>query len=289
MSAAKKIPPVQSGVISHLESVELSSSDFRYFAEKIYSLAGVSLPENEKNRALMKNRLARLMRKHNVNDYSSLRAVLVEAKHDLDNEFISALTTNKTDFYREKAHFDFLAKQLKGHFDKNDELRIWCSAASTGQEPYTLAMVCMENLNPSELMRTKILATDIDLQVLDKAASGKYSKFEMSGMPPHLEKKYFQPVGKDLFAIDQSLVDMISFCPFNLAKGPGSFRAPFHHIFCRNVLIYFDDPTCQQVINGLLSSLIPGGYLFLGHSEAGVMRSPGVESLSSAIYRKLGK
>lgn len=281
MSAAKKLP----SEFFNFESMELSSKEFSFFAQKMYELSGVYLPENDKNRALMKNRLAKLLRKYTINSYQGLVEHLMSASKDELNDFVSSLTTNKTDFFREKSHFDFLERHLKTHFEKHDELRIWCAAASTGQEPYTLAMVCSEFLKPADLKRTKILATDIDLDALQKGADGFYMPNEMVGTPPALQAKYFEDFAGQLRAKD-SLTQLISFCPFNLVKDSYQFRQPFHYVFCRNVLIYFDEATCAKVIDGLISSLAPGGHLFLGHSEAGVMKSPKAESLTGAVFRR---
>jgi chemotaxis protein methyltransferase CheR len=281
MSTAPKLPKE----FFNFESMELSSTEFQFFAKKMYELSGVHLPENDKNRALMKNRLAKLLRKFSITSYQGLVDHVRLASTETLSEFISALTTNKTDFFREKSHFDFLEKKLRTHFEKHDELRIWCAAASTGQEPYTLAMVCAEHLKPADLKRTKILATDIDLDALQKGADGFYLPNEMAGTPPALQSKYFEDFAGQLRAKD-ILTNLISFCPFNLVKDSYQFRQPFHFVFCRNVLIYFDEATCTKVIDGLISALAPAGHLFLGHSEAGVMKSPRAESLTGAVFRR---
>ncbi len=269
-----------------LESLELGSEEFKFFADKMYQLAGVSLPENDKNYALMKNRLAKLLRTYAFSSYSDLIQKLKTATPELTNEFISCLTTNKTDFFRESYHFEFMQDYLKTHFKSNPDLRIWCSAASTGQEPYTLSMVCHESLNASEMSRTKILATDIDLDALGKAADGMYARSDMSGLPPALEKKYFDEIA-GLYRASEAIVKPLHFSQFNLVKGPYQFQKPFHMIFCRNVLIYFDDATIDRVITNLISCLAPGGYLFLGHSESGAMRIKTAKPLSRAIFQKV--
>lgn len=281
MSAARKFSPET----SMAEGLVLSTNDFLFFAKKIYDLTGINLPDNEKNRALVRNRLSKLMRKWEQNSYVGLIQRIQKAGAKELEIFVSALTTNKTDFFREKTHFDFLSKALKNHFTKEKDLLIWCAAASTGQEPYTLAMVCAEVLTPTEFSRTKILATDIDIEALQKGVDAIYTEGEIIGIPPHLRSKYLNEFnGK--YQISETLIEKISFCPFNLIKGPYGFGSSFHFVFCRNVLIYFDEATINKVVDGLLSVVNPMGYLFLGQSESGVMKSPNAKSMTGAVFQR---
>ena len=179
MSSAKKL--TVDDISQNLQEVELKPDQFKFFAEMMYELSGVNLPPSAKNEALVKNRLTKLMRKNKMDDYNDLRESLKNPSPQLLNDFISSLTTNKTHFFREDAHFTWFTEYLKGHFAKHNELRVWCAAASTGQEPYTTSIVMRETLNPQQLAKTKFLATDIDLQVLKKAAEGQYTENEMSG------------------------------------------------------------------------------------------------------------
>jgi chemotaxis protein methyltransferase CheR len=281
MNFAKKLVPPQDSN----DSLDVSTKDFGFVAKKIYELAGVHLPDNQKNRALVKNRLSKLMKTFQKTNISSLVVKLQELKNTEMDEFVSALTTNKTDFFREKTHFDFLTSQLKNHFDKERELKIWCAAASTGQEPYTLAMVCSEILTPAQMQCTQILATDIDLEALQKGVDAVYTKTEIAGIPMNIRSKYLGEVG-DKYRMNPALSEHITFCPFNLIRGPYSFNKPFHFVFCRNVLIYFDEPTINKVVDGLISTLVPKGFLFLGQSESGVMKSPSAKSHSGAVFQR---
>ncbi len=268
-----------------LSKTEITAEQYAFFSKKIYELAGVNLPFNEKNKALLVNRLSKLMRKYAFADFDQVIQKFKSVDPAFVNEYISCLTTNKTDFFREKSHFDFLKQKLKTHFNHHQNLRIWCAAASTGQEPYTLAMTVAECLTPQQLLQAKILATDIDLEALERGATGIYSKNELVGIPPDLEAKYF--IKNDIsYEASPKLHQLISFCPFNLVKGPYQFREPFHFVFCRNVLIYFDEATIQFVINGLLSATISGGFLMLGHSETGLMKSPLADTLPGATFVK---
>lgn len=289
MSAAKNF---------EFQEIELSKATFELFAAKMYELAGVDLPFSPKNHALLKNRLVKILRRRNLESYEDYWNVVKSANAKDVSEFVSALTTNMTSFFREPAHFEFLSEVLPEHFKKNSDLRIWCAAASTGQEPYTLAMTVAENLTKEQTHRSRILATDIDEQVLRKASHGTYEEREMQGLNPMLRQKYFSRVkgkstgkqdhvGEDCFQANDDIHKMIRFAPFNLMSEKFVFQNKFHIVICRNVLIYFDEETTKRVINNLASVVAPGGYLILGHSESGNVKNPEIKPLSRAIYQKL--
>jgi chemotaxis protein methyltransferase CheR len=282
MSAVKKIDT--SGLFD-FEDIKLSDKVYQQFADKMYELAGVDLPYSPKNHALIRNRIVKLLRRHKLESYEQYWDMLQRGGSQVINEFISALTTNMTSFYRESNHFDFLKEQLPLLAQKNPgELRLWCAAASTGQEPYTIAMTVRDALSEAQAAKTRILATDIDLQVLKKASIGTYEEREMQGLPPAQRTKYFEKVkvkdGEGWRARDE-LHKLLRFAPFNL------MNPKFHIIICRNVLIYFDEPTTKKVIDNLTECLAPGGYLILGHSESGNVKHPHLKPLSRAVYQKV--
>jgi chemotaxis protein methyltransferase CheR len=287
MSLVKKLP--DDFMISTRQEIELTRHQFQFFASLMYELSGVNLPISAKNESLVKNRLSKLIRKYKLQSYDDLIEMLKNSTPQLTSEFISSLTTNKTHFFREDSHFDWLAGYLKTHFNTHEELRFWCAAASTGQEPYTTAIVMRENLTPSQLSRTKFLATDIDLQVLKKAAEGAYTPNEMDGLPDRLRTKYFDTYkDRELkYRAKDELSNMIRYAPMNLVQDHYPFQHKFHLIFCRNVLIYFDPATTKKVIENLAHSLAPGGYLILGHSESGTVKSFLIKPLNRAIYQKI--
>ncbi len=289
MTAAKKIDA--SGSLYDFEEIKLSDKTYTRFAEKMYELAGVDLPFTPKNHALIRNRIVKLLRRHGMSTYEQYWDLLAKGNGAVVQEFISALTTNMTSFYRESNHFDFFAKVLP-ELAKNfgNDLRVWCAAASTGQEPYTIAMTAAEALSGSPNTKVRLLATDIDLQVLKKASVGTYEEREMQGLPPIQRSKYFEKVkikDDEFFRAKDPLHKMIRFAPFNLMSPKYEFQHKFHVIFCRNVLIYFDEETTKRVIDNLATCLAPGGYLVLGHSESGNVKSPHLKPLSRAVYQKL--
>lgn len=293
MSAAKNL--FGAGKPVELQDIELSRPMFDRFATKMYEIAGVDLPFSPKNQALLKNRLIKVLRRRGFDTYEAYWDFLKDATGKDISEFVSALTTNMTSFFRESAHFDFLTEKLPEHFKTNSELRIWCAAASTGQEPYTLAMTATECLSREQVQRTRILATDIDEQVLRKASHGIYEEREMQGLNPMLRQKYFnrvkppprKGVPDECFQASDEIHKLIRFAPFNLMNEKFVFQNKFHVVICRNVLIYFDEATTKRVINNLVSVIAPGGYLILGHSESGNVKNPDIKPLSRAIYQKL--
>lgn len=293
MSLAKKIRsdnPIVSALNSY-DDIKLTDKMFMNFSKLMYELAGVDLPNTPKNQALVRNRIVKLLRRRSISNYEDYWDLLESKSPDCVQEFIEALTTNMTSFYRESAHFDFLTKVLPELHAKNSEVRIWCSAASTGQEPYTITITAREALPENLVAKTRLLATDIDTQVLKRASVGAYDDREMQGLVPGLRLKYFDKVkqnGKEYYRAKDSIHKMIRFAVFNLIQTKYEFQNKFHVIFCRNVLIYFDEPTTKRVIDNMVSVLAPGGYLILGHSESGNVKHPQLKPLSRAVYQKIG-
>lgn len=289
MTAVKRSEVV--GSLFDFDEIELTDKMFTKFATRMYDLAGVDLPFTPKNHALIRNRIVKLLRRHSLKTYEEYWDKLEKGGNEMVSEFISALTTNMTSFYRESNHFDFLKSVLPELARKfGSDLRVWCAAASTGQEPYTIAMTAREAAPEMPSAKVRLLATDIDLQVLKKASSGTYEEREMQGLPPAQRTKYFEKVkanGDEYWRARDEIHSLIRFAPFNLMNQRYEFQHKFHVIFCRNVLIYFDEPTTKRVIDNLVACLAPGGYLVLGHSESGNVKHPGLKPMSRAVYQKL--
>ena len=276
-SAAKKI---------NIE--EIDQKLFESLALKIYQLAGISLPYNDKNVALFNNRLSRLLREFKMSSYHELDEALKFPKEELKKSFISSLTTNKTDFFREEAHFDFLKTQLPLLFKAKSEVRIWSSACSLGSEPYTVALIISDMFQqPFEKSRFKILGTDLDLEVLKRAVTARYSNLEMEGVPAPMKQKYFKNLNNGFFALDPELAKMVHFSEFNLMNHQYRFQKKFDVVFCRNVLIYFDKATTDKVVALLVSNLEVKGHLIIGHSESGVIHHPHLKALGNSIFQKV--
>lgn len=281
-------------VSKHLDFLCRDEVNFTKIAHLLKKIAGIDLPLNAKNKTLMAARLSPVMRRFGINGYSDLLKLIQTGNSQVMFEFITAMTTNTTEFFREKRHFELwgemLPKYLQQKASQNDrDIRIWCAAASSGQEPYTIAMVLHENINQSLGLNVHFLATDIDRKVLEKAAKGVYTENEIQGVPPVLRPKYFESTnekGAKYYRVSPLLRQMVHFAEFNLIATEYPFKYRFDFVFCRNVLIYFDRETCQLVSRKIGSVLKNNGVLFVGHSEVGIVKDPGMLSLASAVYQK---
>ncbi|MEY3880269.1 MAG: hypothetical protein RIQ94_1064 [Pseudomonadota bacterium] len=243
-----------------------TDQDFQHIRKLIYDLAGINL-SNAKSE-MVYNRIARRLRVNGltrVDDY--LQLVLAHQSSERQ-PFINALTTNLTSFFREPEHFSLLAKHLL-EMSKNRPIKIWCCAASTGEEPYTIAMTALEALGGNNAA-VKILATDIDTQVLKTAAEGIYSLDRIEKLEPSLKKRFFLK-GKgdqqDNVSVRQELKDMITFQSLNLLDNVWEIQGPFDVIFCRNVMIYFDKETQHKILKKFVPLMTTESLLIAGHTE----------------------
>lgn len=277
-------------LFSRLQS---DKTGFQKIANLLQELVGIHLPMNEKNLSLMASRLAKLMSVQGLSSYADYLSFLDRGDEGAISEFISQMTTNTTQFFREEAHIQLFQKILPALASGKKEVHIWCAACSTGQEPYTLAMAASEALGPIG-SSVKILATDIDQEVLSYAYRGVYSTGETESLPAAYKKKYFSStkVAPSLgeaatgYQIDSRIRKTIDFAEFNLSAPEFPFKEQFDFVFCRNVLIYFDRPTTATVVENLSKAVKKGGYLFLGHSESGVVRGKDMSSVATSAYKK---
>lgn len=253
----------------------LRDREFRAFCALILQETGIAL--NDSKRELVCSRLSKRLRHHGFTSYSDYLDFLMAEDTDgaERREMINCITTNKTDFFREPHHFDFIRHtvfpqcEARARAGAERRLRIWSSACSTGEEPYTLAMVIRE-WAAAATWDIKILASDIDTQVLDKAQAGIYSGDRLAPVPAHLRTKYFQRGAEPdpgTWAARDTLRELITFRQLNLMDDPWPMRGKFDLIFCRNVLIYFNRETQQRILERFAQYLQPHGFLFLGHSE----------------------
>jgi chemotaxis protein methyltransferase CheR len=207
---------------------------------------------------------------------------------------VDVVTTNKTDFFREAAHFDFLTNELlpKKHKDHNAAapLKVWSAGCSTGEEPYTLAMVLAEFAEKMPAFDYEIFATDISTRVLEAAETAVYTEEKVQPVPLYFKKKYLlkskDPKSKTVRVVPE-LRKKISFERLNFIDGDVSAYPVFNIVFCRNVLIYFDRPTQEKVIRKLCSRLEPGGYLFLGHSESISQLQLPLQQVQPTVFKKI--
>jgi len=251
----------------------ITSSEFRALRDLVYQRFGINLTEQKQS--LVTSRLQMLLQSRGFASFADYYRYLLEDRtnHGLD-ELINRISTNFSYFYRESVHFDFFAKialpqLLKEQRSKGDnDIRIWTAGCSTGEEPYMLIMLMMEVLGLEYgQWSAGILATDISERVLTIAGEGVYPEDRVSRVPAKLRQKYFKPAGVGLVKVHERVKEEITLRRFNLMNTELPFKKPFHMIFCRNVMIYFDKPTREALIRRFYTITEPGGYLFIGHSE----------------------
>jgi chemotaxis protein methyltransferase CheR len=243
-----------------------TAADFERVRKLIYGLAGISLSPSK--REMVYSRLGRRLRVLGLREFADyLRLLEGGAPAELE-AFTNALTTNLTAFFREAHHFPLLAELLQRH--GGGQITLWCAAASTGEEPYSMAMTAAEafgTLTPP----VRILATDIDTNVLAKAQQGVYAMERLEKMPEARIRRFFLR-GRGALAgqvrVRDELRAMVNYRPLNLLDASWPVRGPFHAIFCRNVMIYFDKSTQYAILKKFVPLLRPDGLLFAGHSES---------------------
>lgn len=240
-----------------------SSTDFERVRTLLRQHTGISL--SEAKRSMVYSRLARRLRATGVTSFQAylepLRTGSAEWEH-----FVNALTTNLTYFYREAHHFQILADYLKRRARPGHTLQIWCSAASTGEEPWTIALTAAEAFS-SLTPPVQIIATDLDTNVLDLARKGIYREDQISKVPEAQVRRYFVQTSPGVYSVRPELRALVSFRQLNLLDPTWPLRGPFDAVFCRNVLIYFDRATQLQVVARMAPLMSPESLLFVGHSE----------------------
>jgi chemotaxis protein methyltransferase CheR len=247
------------------QRLALSDAQFHRICQLIYQRAGIVLADHKRD--MVYNRLVRRLRQLGLNDFGRYLAML-EANQDNAEwqAFINSLTTNLTAFFREAHHFPTLAEHAKR---RQGEYRVWSAAASTGEEPYSIAITLADTLGTAP-GRWKVFASDIDTEVLNKAQNGVYRQDELKTMSPQQLQHYFmRGTGphSGLVRVRQELSNYVDFSPVNLLDKVYNVPGPFDAIFCRNVMIYFDKTTQQDILRRFVHLLKPDGLLFAGHSE----------------------
>jgi chemotaxis protein methyltransferase CheR len=259
--------------------------DYERVRQLIYRRAGIALGDTKRD--LVYSRLARRIRARRLRSFADYLALLDRDDAPEWEEFTNALTTNLTSFFREPHHFEILARFLaKRGFGR--PIRLWCCAASTGEEPYSIAMTAVEAMGNFDVP-VSILATDVDTQVLAKAARGVYPLDRLERMSQDRLRTFFrkgQGAQTGLAKVRDELRDLIEFRPLNLLDRSWDIEGGFDAIFCRNVMIYFDKPTQERLLRRLEPLLDRHGLLFVGHSETLFHVADIFESKGRTVYRK---
>lgn len=273
----------------------LSDEEFDLFRSLIYNTCGIHITSSKKE--LVKARLSKRLTKSGIGsfkDYYKYVTTIDNTGNELIH-LIDSISTNKTDFFREKKHFDFLDNTLLPSLisrkmkERNKKLRIWCAAASSGEEPYTLAMTVFNHIKPDNGWDVKLLATDISTKALQKAINGIYKNELLKEMPPGTISSHFSKVLVDnanCYRVKDHLRDIITFRRFNLISPQFPFKNPFDFIFCRNVMIYFDPETQRKLVAKFYNCLPKDGYFFIGHSETLSRSDSDFKYIQPAIYQK---
>lgn len=268
----------------------LGDAEFEYFRNVIYRESGIRLTDLK--RALVQVRLTKRIRQLKMNSFEEYCEYVKKHYHDELQNLINCITTNKTDFFRENRHFEFLKDYLIPIWlnQKKRRIRIWSAGCSTGEEPYSIAIIMREHYPAIDAADVKILATDIDTEVLSKAIEGIYSAEAIADVPLDLTKKYFlkgKGVNEGLFKVKDVLKKMVYFRKLNLLDETYPMKGKFDLIFCRNVIIYFDRETQSKLFNKMWKYLEDDGYLFVGHSETLMGLSGKFSLVSNSIYKKV--
>lgn len=243
-----------------------TSADFDRVQSLIYKRAGISLHDGK--HAMVYSRLSRRLRDTGHQSFSEYLGWLEASDGPEWQEFVNALTTNLTSFFREQHHFDVLSTHLRSVKVPGRGWQIWCSASSTGEEPYSIVMTAVEAL--SERGSFSISASDIDSKVLDVAQRGIYRFDAIKGVNDDRLRKFFlrgKGANEGLIQVRPEYRRLVDFLLVNLVKDGWPFREPFDIVFCRNVMIYFDAKTQRGVLERIHASMKPGGLLFVGHAE----------------------
>lgn len=242
-----------------------TDSDFDRVQSLIYQRAGISLHDGK--HAMVYSRLSRRLRDTGHRSFSEYLGWLEQHDGPEWQEFVNALTTNLTSFFREQHHFEIFAEHLKSR-PAGTPWRVWCSAASTGEEPYSIVVTALEALGAKGNFR--LTASDIDSKVLATATQGVYRMEGLKGMSQERVQRFFMR-GKGsndgMVRVKAELREAVEFISINLIKDDWPFREPFDVVFCRNVMIYFDAPTQRKVLERIHRVMKPGGLLFVGHAE----------------------
>lgn len=269
--------------------INITEKEFKQIAEYVKANYGIQLKPEKM--ALVTGRLHSLLLQHNFKSFSEYYEYVVNDKTgEAAVSFINKITTNHTYFMREPEHFYYFRDKVLPFLRQSltsRDLRVWSAGCSSGEEPYTLAMLIDEFFGTEKKnWDTKILATDISLKALDAAKKGIYNNKDIAPMPPLWKSSYFTKISPEQSAVTDAIKDEVIFRRFNLMNQTFSFKKKFHTIFCRNVMIYFNNETKHELVNKFYDLTEPGGYLFIGHAESLNRELTKYKFIMPAVYRK---
>lgn len=274
-------------------SIELSDDDFNRLGQFIYNNYGIKMPISKKN--LLKSRLQSRLKANNFNSFKEYSNYVLSSKnaHDEIIHMIDVVSTNKTEFFREESHFDFIISQLLPELtskNTNKELKLWSCASSSGEEVYTLSMILSYFSETVRNIKFSIIGTDISTRILEKAIKAVYDEEKIKPIPHHLKKKYLMRninINQPDYRIAPEIRQKTFFQRLNLIDEKYDIPKGFDIVFCRNVLIYFDRETQEKVLSNICNHLKTDGLLFLGHSESASGYKLPLKQIKPTIYKKI--
>lgn len=268
----------------------ISDQEFARLRDFVLKNYGIDL---SKKRVLIQGRLTNVLHQNGFTNFSDYIDLVLNDKTGIEvQKMLNRLTTNLTFFMREPEHFRFIKETALPEFDKtshSNEVRVWSAGCSSGEEPYTLAMTLLDYYEgKSRPKKPAILATDISQNVLGQALRGVYSTDKLSDLPDGWIKKYFDKLDNENYQVKQFVRDLITFRSFNLMD-PFKFSRPFELIFCRNVMIYFEKQTKEELVKKFHTWMAPGGYFFVSHSENIGQNAAGLKMMRPSVFKKVVK
>ena len=288
-STGNMSPSTDSGML------HIADQEFQAIRDLVYDRFGINLTEDK--RLMVVGRLQKILRKYGFKTFHEYYLYLVEDRtNQAIDELANQITTNHTFFYREAEHFRFFMETIlpeitakKKRRNDNWDLRIWCAAASSGEEPYDIVMCMMEYFGKEYAMwDAGILATDISENAMSTANAGVYEPYRVQTLPDLYKEKYFYRIGEN-WAVNEDVKKEVTLRYFNLMNKHLPFQKPFDCIWCRNVMIYFDLKTKLELVDRLYEKTAPGGYLLIGHSESLGRGTTRWDYVRPAIYKKTSK
>ncbi|KUO76556.1 MAG: chemotaxis protein CheR [Clostridia bacterium BRH_c25] len=267
----------------------ITNAEFKKLADYIKENYGINLKEEKIS--LVTGRLHGILAQNNLNSFSEYYDYVVSDKTgNAAAALINKITTNHTFFMREADHFYFFKERVLPWLKstvKDKDMRIWSAGCSTGEEPYTLAMIIDEFLGKEKMWwDAKVLATDISSKVLSEAAKGIYSSDKISTLPSYWKLNYFKKMESGEYNLVDRIRNEVIYRKLNLMDKVFPFKRKFHVMFCRNVMIYFDNETKRELVNKFYELTEYGGYLFIGHSESLIREETKYKYIMPAVYRK---
>jgi chemotaxis protein methyltransferase CheR len=270
---------------------KITDDEFERIRSFIKQKLGINLSKEKKS--LIDSRLGSTIKEKGFDDFTQYFDFLMQDKTgNAIIQFIDKITTNHTYFMRETDHFDYFRETVLPYIYENhsqySDLRLWCAGCSSGEESYTLQMIIQDFFkNKPNKWNTEILATDISTNVLNKAISGVYQTESLKDLPKHWINEYFEDFDEEHRRVREKIKKLITYRKYNLMEEKFPFKKPFQTIFCRNVMIYFDSATRDQLVRKFFDATELGGFLFIGHSESLNNKTTGYKYIKPAVYRKV--